>query len=79
MPDYFDTQLLANRGRNGDQTLVPGAHCPYMGANLSKGRPNGDSNAYLFHSWNCNKDDACNDIPYGERIHSKATIKSWPL
>jgi len=72
----FGTRLVVYQGGDGEIHILD-AHCPHMGADLSRGQVQGDSIQCPFHAWRWGPDGRCNHIPYSRRIPPKARIKSW--
>lgn len=77
--NYFNTRLVAYRGRDDGEVHVLDSYCPHMGADLSKGCVSGNSLRCPFHDWSWGSDGICDDIPYADKIPDKAVIKSWPV
>jgi 3-ketosteroid 9alpha-monooxygenase subunit A len=75
--DAFGTRLAVYRGEDG-KTHILKAHCPHMGADLSRGEVRGNSLICPFHHWSWGADGICNAIPYSKRIPPAARTQSWP-
>ncbi len=66
--NYFNTRLVAYRGRDDGEVHVLDSYCPHMGADLSKGCVSGNSLRCPFHDWSWGSDGVCDDIPYADKI-----------
>ncbi|HEY9034070.1 MAG TPA: Rieske 2Fe-2S domain-containing protein [Pseudomonadales bacterium] len=76
--DYFGKRMVAYRGELDNTVHILDAYCPHMGADLSRGKVQGNSLRCPFHDWSWGADGVCDDIPYADRIPDKAVIGSYP-
>ncbi len=76
--NYFGKRLAAYRGHDSNKVIILDSYCPHMGADLSRGKVEGDSLRCPFHSWRWGSNGVCNDIPYAEHIPDKAIIGAYP-
>jgi len=74
---YFGGKQVAYRGEDGDIHIID-AYCIHMGADLAKGRVEGNGLRCPFHDWRWGSDGVCDDIPYAKNIPAKARMRSWP-
>ena len=63
--EAFGTKIVVFQGESGALSAI-NAYCPHMGADLSRGRVEGDSLACPFHDWRWNGEGKCTAIPYAE-------------
>ena len=76
---YFDRDFVLFRTEEGTPCLLD-AHCPHMGANLSFGGSiEGNTIRCPYHGWKWNSEGCCVEIPYADKLPSKAQIPSWPV
>lgn len=74
----FGLDLVVFRGEDG-QAHVLDARCPHLGAHLGiDSRVEGNAVVCPFHAWKFDGSGACVDIPYANRIPSKARVRAWP-
>lgn len=74
---YFGQKLVAFRQDDG-QVAVLDAYCPHLGADLGVGGKVVDGCVQCpFHAWRFDRDGKCVEIPYAEKIPSRAAIRSW--
>ncbi|MBF4554463.1 aromatic ring-hydroxylating dioxygenase subunit alpha [Pseudomonas sp. p50] len=74
--DIFGTRLLAFATSSGQISVID-AHCPHMGADLSRGTLENDRVVCPFHHWQYDASGKCVEIPYCKRIPPKAKTRSW--
>lgn len=76
---YFGRELVLFRTAEGEATMFD-AYCPHLGAHLGHGGTvDGENLVCPFHGWRFGRDGTCSGMPYGKRIPSAATTRSWPL
>jgi 3-ketosteroid 9alpha-monooxygenase subunit A len=73
---YLGRDLVLWRGEDGVAHVMD-AHCAHLGANLAVGGTvEGDSIRCPFHAWRYDGTGVCVEIPYSDRIHPKARVRS---
>jgi phenylpropionate dioxygenase-like ring-hydroxylating dioxygenase large terminal subunit len=71
--------LVVFRGDDGKPRVIH-AHCPHLGADLSKGgRVVGNTIACPFHDWRFDGEGRCVHIPYCDKIPPKAKIGGYAV
>ncbi|WP_424102264.1 Rieske 2Fe-2S domain-containing protein [Moorena producens] len=76
---YFGKELVLFRTEQGTPHVFD-AYCPHLGTHLGHGGTvKGEVLRCPFHGWCFNTDGQCVDIPYGNKIPSKAAISPWPV
>jgi phenylpropionate dioxygenase-like ring-hydroxylating dioxygenase large terminal subunit len=70
--------LVVFRTESGDVAALSN-YCPHLGAALHQGKVKGDSVRCPFHYWQWNGKGECTDIPYADKIPSRATIDHIPV
>lgn len=74
---YFEKDLVGYRGEDGTVRVLD-AHCPHLGAHLGYGGTvEGNEIRCPFHAWKFNGEGQCTEIPYAERIPTKAFTRCW--
>lgn len=76
--DYFGRRMVAYRGVDDGQIHILDAYCPHMGADMSRGKVEGDSLRCPFHGWRWDGNGVCDEIPYADKIPTKAVIGAYP-
>ena len=75
----FDRELALFRTRSGEAKLID-AYCPHLGAHLAEGgRVVGENLRCPFHGWTFDGDGRCVEIPYCQRIPTRARVRSYPV
>ncbi|HSG49425.1 MAG TPA: Rieske 2Fe-2S domain-containing protein, partial [Longimicrobiales bacterium] len=73
----FGRDLVVFRGEDGVARVLD-ARCPHLGAHLGVGgRVRGNTVECPFHAWRFDGHGHCVDIPYADRIPSKARVRAW--
>ncbi len=76
---YFGQDLVLFRDEQGEPRVLD-AFCPHMGAHLGHGgRVEGDGVVCPFHAWKFDGAGDCVEIPYSDKIPSKAKVPCWPV
>ncbi|BAZ50096.1 Rieske (2Fe-2S) region [Nostoc sp. NIES-4103] len=76
---YFGRDLVLFRSEDGVAHVMD-AHCPHLGAHLGYGGSvKGETIQCPFHGWCFDKEGRCVDIPYTNKIPSKAQLKPWDV
>ena len=74
----FDRHLVAWRGEGGE-VHVWDAFCPHLGAHLGgMAKIEGDTIRCPMHSWQYGPDGHCIDVPYSDRVNTKARLQTYP-
>lgn len=74
----FGRDLVVFRGEDGEAHVLD-AMCPHLGAHLGiEGRVEGNAVVCPFHEWKFDGSGKCVEIPYANRIPSKARVRAWP-
>lgn len=77
--DALGQRLVAFRGEDGAVRILD-AYCAHLGAHLGHGgRVEGNHIRCPFHGWCFDGDGRCVEIPYAERIPTRARVTSWPV
>ncbi len=73
----FAKDLVLFRTEDGAANVLD-AHCPHLGAHLGHGgKVEGNAVVCPFHAWSFDGSGQCTNIPYGDKIPKRATVKSW--
>lgn len=75
--EYFGKKLVAYRGEDDNTVHILDSYCPHMGADLSRGKVQGNSLRCPFHDWSWGADGVCNHIPYADHIPARAVIGAY--
>jgi phenylpropionate dioxygenase-like ring-hydroxylating dioxygenase large terminal subunit len=76
---YFGKDLVIFRTEDGTACVMD-AHCPHLGAHLGYGgKVKGETIQCPFHGWCFDSNGHCTDIPYTNKIPSKAQIQTWSV
>jgi nitrite reductase/ring-hydroxylating ferredoxin subunit/putative sterol carrier protein len=76
---YFGRDLIAYRGASG-RAYVADAYCPHLGAHLGHGgKIEGEAIRCPFHGWRFEGDGRCAEVPYSDKIPTKARLGSMPV
>ena len=74
---YFGRDLVVFRGDDGVAHVLD-AYCPHLGAHLGVGGVvKGSAVVCPFHGWTFDGDGACIEIPYCDKIPTRAKMDSW--
>ena len=75
---YFGEELVLIVTESGTVRLF-GAHCPHLGAHLGHGGTvEGEGLRCPFHAWRFGIDGACVEVPYADRIPTRARLRTYP-
>lgn len=73
---YLGRDLVLWRAESGEARVMD-AHCAHLGAHLGVGGTvEGDSIRCPFHAWRYDGSGACVEVPYSDRIHPKARMRT---
>lgn len=76
---YLGRDLVIFRAENGTPHVFD-AHCSHLGAHLGYGgKVKGEVIECPFHGWCFNGNGQCVDVPYANKIPSKAQIPVWSV
>lgn len=71
--DFFDYKLALFRDKNGEPSALY-AYCPHMGADLGKGKVEGNTIVCPYHLWAFNQAGVCNR---GKSTHSFPVVERY--
>ena len=71
-------RLVAYRDSHGRVNMMD-ASCAHMGADLGRGRIDGDSLECPFHQWSYSSNGQCSAIPNAKRIPGTAKLRTYPV
>jgi len=75
----FGEELLVFRDADG-RPRVLGAYCPHLGAHIGHGGALEEGTVRCpFHGWRFGGDGRCVEVPYADRIPSRARLPCWPV
>jgi phenylpropionate dioxygenase-like ring-hydroxylating dioxygenase large terminal subunit len=74
----FGQEFVLFRTKSG-QAAIFDPQCPHLGAHLGQGCVSGDALQCCFHGWKFGTDGQCREIPYSDRVPSRARVRSWRL
>lgn len=77
--EYFGQRLVAFRDSQGEVAILD-AYCAHLGADMGVGGSvEDDCLRCPFHAWKYDRNGACVEVPYANKIPTKAKVRSWPV